>query len=349
MNALSTLSHKKRKLSATGLSLSSSVSKNGNKNKKLELPQVQAGDAKTSDSAGMAIASNFASSVHKVMMDISSNRDLPLEEFHFDTGGSVLVAAADGDKCISTNPGVLRLIKTLLTAENEDQIDKALEDDFTAVAAKLPKGDYGGGCGAGFQVYLKGELVLTCGGGGGGGYTSGLEKALERGGGGGASIFIPGDESAHVGGGHGLANGTVESKHDADHDATLFLDKLEKLRDLLSEAHTCDICVLGGGGGGGGETEILRLRSQGEKTEGRGYGFGFQIGSTSSGRPKRTIKAPNRLTVSSFSNVKDYDKKPSTITKNKNSNDLNLPEHLLKEDWAIKMDEYKGKYASGRS
>lgn len=83
-------------------------------------------------------------------------------------------------------------------------------------------------------------------------------------------------------------------------------------------------------------TRILWLRSQGEMSDGGGYGFSFQIGSQmSSGRPKRSIKAPNRLTVSSFSNVKDYDKKQSASTENK-SNELNLPKHLLKEDWAIK-------------
>ncbi len=340
MTFLPTMPDKKRKTAATGLSVASYVEKSGNK--KLKLPHDC--KSKTIDSAGMLIASNFVTSIHNVLMDFSSNEDLSLNDFHFDEGGSKLVAA-DGDKCISTNPGVLHLIKSLLTAENEDQIDKALGDDFTTVAAKLPKGDRGGGCGAGFQVYLKGKLVLTIGGGGGGGYNSGQEKALERGGGGGASIFIPGDTSAHVGGGHGLVKGRVESKYDTDHHAELFLTKLQKLRGLLSEAHASDICVLGGGGGGGGETVILRLRSQGEMTDGGGYGFGFQIGSQmSSSRPKRSIKAPNRLTVSSFSNVKDYDKKPSAPPENK-SNDLNLPEHLLKEDWAIKMDEYKGKYA----
>lgn len=309
-----------------------------------------------SDDASMLIASNFARSIHNILATISNKQseDLPMHEFHFDSGGSKLVPVSEINKNVSTNSGVHLLIQSLITAENEEQIKKVLERDFTSVASSLPKGDTGGGCGAGCQMYIKGDLVLTIGAGGGGGYTiSHHDKTLERGGGGGASIFIPGDEvsEAHIGVGHGLVDakkGRVELKYDIDHDTKTFLRQLKKLKVLLSKTRTSDIAVLGGGGGGGGETEILRLRSQGEKHDGSGYGFGFQIGSlraiklaklnVNSGRPKRTIMAPERLNVSSFQCGQSYDK--TKDEKKQQRNNLNLPDHLMQEEWAIKMNKY---------
>ena len=311
-------------------------------------------EAKAANCAGMLIASKFANTILSIVNSIIlQDVSLRLSEFHFESSGK-LVPYADAEKDVSTNPGTLRLIKSLITAKSKADVNRALATDFTAVAADLPYGDRGGGCGGGFQVYIRGKMVLTAGGGGGGGYSSDHERILERGGGGGAFLFLPDGVSVSIGGGHGLIDpktGTVNTKNDEDHNPKLFVKKLQALRELLSGSKPNDIAVLGGGGGGGGETEILRLRSQGEKTVRGGYGFGFEIGSTEaiklaklgSGRAKRTIKAPDSLTITSFSSGPSY--VTPTQKGKRSSNDLNLPGHLLKEEWAIKMAEYKGKFA----
>lgn len=162
------------------------------------------------NSAEMFIARNFASSVHKIIMDISG-KDLALA-FQFDAGGGGstqgLMPKSFVDKCVQVNTGPSKLITSLVTAKNEKDIDKALKNDFTKVVEKLEPSDSGGGSGSGFQIYVKGVQVLSVGSGGGGGYSQidnedsyqsrsysksqkhDVKWVLDRGGGGGGQIIV---------------------------------------------------------------------------------------------------------------------------------------------------------------
>jgi hypothetical protein len=111
----------------------------------------------------------------------------------------------------------------LITAEKEEEINEALLNDFTTTdTSNLSIGQsYGIGCG--FQIYLKGEFVLTVGCGGGGGRYN--NSHIECGGGGGATIYVPNSniKKARVGGGHGMQEG-----FEKEHDETLYMEQLDK-------------------------------------------------------------------------------------------------------------------------
>lgn len=94
---------------------------------------------RASNSAEMFIARNFASSVHKIIKDISG-KDLPIA-LQFDAGGGGdregLMPASYVDKCVQVNTGPSKLITSLVTAKSEHEIKKALKNDFTKVVEKL--------------------------------------------------------------------------------------------------------------------------------------------------------------------------------------------------------------------
>jgi len=249
-------------------------------------------------------------------MSSSTIVDLPLQFFEFQWQNDNLVSE-DTKNNISTNNGVLDLIKSLITAENEQQINSTLTNDFTTTGAtNLSRGE-SAGIGCGLQIYLKGKLVLTAGGGGGGGCISSREEGYECGGGGGASIFLP-DKSnikARVGGGHGMQAG-----YETEHNPNLFIEHLQRLRDLLTnESNINDVAIMGGGGGGSGYTNDDNTSS----SNGRGYGFGFEIGS-----------------IEGINLAKKNMSRKTEASSDNNGNPLNLPEHLLNEEWAIQVAEY---------
>ena len=203
----------------------------------------------------------------------------------------------------------------MITAKNEEQINNALANDFTTPGAtKLSVGE-SVGIGYGLQIYLKGKLVLTIGGGGGGGCISSSEEGYECGGGGGASIFLPDSNiKARVGGGHG-----VQAGYETEHNPTLFIRQLKRLQDLIAnDSNVNGIAIMGGGGGGSGIT------TNDNTSSGRGYGFGFEIGS---------IEGINLA-------KKMMSRRTNEASRVDNRNPLNLPEHLLNEEWAIQVAEY---------
>jgi len=283
-------------------------------------------------SSEISYATNFTNTIHDILIQyfMSSSRtivDLPLQFFEFQWQNDNLTSSEDTNgNNMSTNYGGLDLIKSLITAENEQHINNALAYDFTtADTANLSRGK-SAGIGCGLQLYLKGKLVLTAGGGGGGGrsYTSSSEEGYECGGGGGASIFLPDSDNtmARVGGGHGMQAG-----YETGHNPKLFVEQLQRLKYLLineSKSNVNDIAILGGGGGGSGCTNDNTSSSNG-----RGYGFGFEIGSIEG------INLAKKEMMSRRSN-----NEASGTGSDDNRNPLNLPEHLLNEEWAIQVAEY---------
>ena len=312
--------------SAGGTSSSFTITRRGNN--KIKLPIY---NENTAGSSEILFASNFTNTVHNINIYMSSKGrgDIPLQYFEFQwqnnnnddcnnhpISSSIISSSSNDVKQISTNVGVLHLIQSLVAAENEEEINEALLNDFTTTdASNLSIGEsYGIGCG--FQIYLRGELVLTVGCGGGGGRYSNTH--IECGGGGGASIFAPNSNIvARVGGGHGMQEGLEN-----EHDATSYMEQLDKLRDSLTNANNNDIAILGGGGGGRGSHD--NGINDNASNDGTGYGFGFEIGS---------IEAI-RLAKNKMQRAKAGDDNEM------NRNPLNLPEHLLNEDWAIQMAEY---------
>jgi len=121
---------------------------------------------------------------------------------------------------------------------------------------------FGGGGGAGFQIFCRGIQLLTAGGGGGGGFTSsdGLNAfAKSAGGGGGVQITYKGKEYS-IGGGAGGGDVTQDDP-DWDHinsdknaDPAGFYDNLHQLLGQLESCPRDQVGLWFGGGGGGGVT-----------------------------------------------------------------------------------------------
>jgi len=291
----------------------------------IKLPTCNAQQQKAYSSE-LSYATNFTKTIHDIVIQYiipsSSIVDLPLQYFEFQWQNDNLATPSSisedtNSNNISTNYGVLDLVKSLITAENEQQIDNALANDFTTTdSTKLSVGE-SAGIGCGLQIYRKGKLVLTVGGGGGGGgrsYTVSSEEGYECGGGGGASIFLPDSNViARVGGGHGMQAG-----YETEHNPKLFIEQLQRLRDLYSKADINDVAIMGGGGGGSG------LTTNTSGSNGRGYGFGFEIGS---------MEGINLA-------KKNMSRRTNEASSDNNGNPLNLPEHLLNEEWAIQVAEY---------
>ena len=106
-----------------------------------------------------------------------------------------------------------------------------------------------------------------------------------------------------------------------EHDATSYMEQLDKLRDSLTNANNNDIAILGGGGGGRGSHD--NGINDNASNDGTGYGFGFEIGS-----------------IEAIKLAKNKMQRAKASCDGMNRNALNIPEHLMNEGWAIQMTKY---------
>ena len=252
-------------------------------------------------SAERYIARNTANKVHDFINKISG-KNFPME-LTFDGGGGGenggLLPEKYVDQCVQVNTGVSNLIMGLVNAKHVDDINKALQIDFTKVVKKLKLNSSGqgggGGSGSGFQIYLDNKQVLSVGGGGGGGCDQIINKpsnrptsksgknqatCIGRGGGGGGQIIFNLPEITtvtsksgkvrklnyskriiNIGGGQGNdEEGNMVFTFDEDYQPEEFLENMQQLGELLSKADIDDIVVSGGGGGGGPRRSRLRTK-----------------------------------------------------------------------------------------